>query len=68
MKILLIKVKKTRLKMLFRSKTAIKVRFKNYSIQKIHLKAFHNFFDFSAITTKLSNDYNAEQNYKILGF
>ena len=35
--------------MLFRSKTAIKVRFQNYSIQKIHQKAFHN----SSISMKL---------------
>ena len=66
--------------MLFRSKTAIKVRFqKQFNTKKKNhlkalkgLKALFNFNGntqkFSAIITKLSNDYNAEQNDEILSF
>ena len=64
--------------MLFRSKTAIKVRFQKLFNTKILPKNYHNSSismellqsknqKFSAILTKLSNDYNAEQSDKILG-
>ena len=65
--------------MLFRSKTAIKVHFQKLFNTKDSSTSFSQLFNFDGITsvetlkfsvivTKLSNDYNAEQNDKILGF
>ena len=65
--------------MLFRSKTAINVRFQKLFKTKDSSKSFSQLFNFngitsvkttkfSAIVTKLSNDLNAEQNDKILCF
>ena len=62
--------------MLFRSKTAIKVHFQKLFNTKDSSKSFSQLFNFDGITsvetlkfsvivTKLSNDYNAEQNDKI---
>ena len=62
--------------MLFRSKTAIKVRFQKLFNTKDSSKSFSQLFNFngitsvknqkfSAIVTKLSKNYNAEQNDKI---
>ena len=69
----------TRMKMLFRSKTAIKVHFQKLFNTKDSSKSFHNYsisiFNWitsvetqklSAIITMLSNNYNTEQNNEIL--
>ena len=66
---------KTRLKMLFRSKTAIRLRLQRLFNTKYSSKSFSILTEllqsnetqkFSAIATKLSNNYNAEQNDKNL--